>query len=540
MFHRSCGLMMIQANIDAACTLLDYPGLDRFIRELRNNTYDIIGISAILQNIKKVARMCTLIRQHQPDAVIVIGGHIGHMPDMDPPIDADYLVLGDGIRWFRKFLGQDLDQSVNHPHINSAIRPRCMGVNLSTKNRDAAAVLIPSVGCPLGCNFCSTSAMFGGKGQYVNFYETGDELFDVMCQLEKEMGVRSFFMCQLEKEMGVRSFFVMDDNFLLQKNRTLRLLELTEAHEKTWSLFVFGSADTLKSYTIDQLVSLGITWLWMGFEGRESQYGKLKDVDTRSLVLELQAHGIRVMGSTIIGLEEHSPENIGEAIDWAVSHNADWHQFMLYTPTPGTPFYAEFKEKGLLLNASDFDWADIHGQQRFNYHHPYITDGRETEFILEAFQRDYEVNGPSVIRMARTLMDGWMKYKNHPDARIRKRFAISVEKMPTLYAAAVWAGRCWFKDNPGIVAWMTGLLNDIHREFGLKSRLAAPILGRILIYFVSREDERLKRGKTYEPPTFYHTSVKSVRPTIRALHRERPATANPTPLEPELQGNLKQ
>ena len=45
---------------------------------------------------------------------------------------------------------------------------------------DVAATLIPSVGCPMGCNFCSTSAMFGGKGKCHHFYETGDELFEVM------------------------------------------------------------------------------------------------------------------------------------------------------------------------------------------------------------------------------------------------------------------------------------------------------------------------------------------------------------------------
>jgi hypothetical protein len=522
LFHRSCGLMMIQANINAACNILDYPGLDRFIQELRDKPYDIIGISAILQNIKKVAKMCTLIREYQPGAVIVVGGHIGHMPDMDPPIDVDYLVLGDGIRWFRKFLGEDQGQPINHPHIISSTMARCMGVNLKLDSRKTAAVLIPSVGCPLGCNFCSTSAMYGGKGKYVNFYETGDELFDVMCKLEKEV--------------GVRSFFVMDDNFLLQKNRALRLLELMQEHEKAWALFVFGSADALKSYTMDQIVGLGISWLWMGLEGRESEYGKLKDVDTRALVRELQAHGIRVMGSTIIGLEEHSRETIDEAIDWAASHNADWHQFMLYTPTPGTPFYAEFEEKGLLLNGSEIEWADIHGQWHFNYRHPHITGGKEAELILRAFQRDYKANGPSVIRMIRTLMDGWLKFKNHPEARIRKRFAIEIEKMPTIYAAAVWAGRRWFRGNPKVADRMTSLLDDIHREYGLKARLAAPVLGTILTYFLHKEDKRLKQGKTYEPPTIYDTSLKKVTPSLSAAHHEEPPT-QPASLAPELKAN---
>ncbi|MBI3324889.1 MAG: B12-binding domain-containing radical SAM protein, partial [Candidatus Omnitrophica bacterium] len=41
MFHRSWGIMLIQANISAPCTLLDFPTLDRFISELRSYEYDI-------------------------------------------------------------------------------------------------------------------------------------------------------------------------------------------------------------------------------------------------------------------------------------------------------------------------------------------------------------------------------------------------------------------------------------------------------------------------------------------------------------------
>ena len=66
MFHRSWGLMLIQANIDAPCALLDFPTLDRFIEEIRQNDYDIVGISSIAPNIGKVQKMCALIRQHLP------------------------------------------------------------------------------------------------------------------------------------------------------------------------------------------------------------------------------------------------------------------------------------------------------------------------------------------------------------------------------------------------------------------------------------------------------------------------------------------
>ena len=97
MFHRSFGLLMLQSNIDAPCTLLDFASLDRFVQELTDHSYDIIGISAIFPNIEKVKVMCQVIREFQPHANIVVGGHITNYKDLRQEIDADYIVRGDGI-----------------------------------------------------------------------------------------------------------------------------------------------------------------------------------------------------------------------------------------------------------------------------------------------------------------------------------------------------------------------------------------------------------------------------------------------------------
>ena len=59
-----------------------------------------------------------------------------------------------------------------------------MGVRVPQPTGSIAATIIPSVCCPMGCNFCAASAFFGGKGKFLNFYETVDELFEVMCQAE--------------------------------------------------------------------------------------------------------------------------------------------------------------------------------------------------------------------------------------------------------------------------------------------------------------------------------------------------------------------
>lgn len=490
MFHRSWGLMLIQKNISAPCTLLDFPTLDRLEEELRTVHYDVIGIGAIIPNLAKVRFMCDLIRKHQPHATIIVGGHVANYPDLDKLVDADHIVRGEGVEWMRRYFGDDVQAPINHPQILSGIGTRTMGITMRDKPGDVAAVLLPSVGCPMGCNFCATSAMFGGKGACIHFYETGDELFEVMCDLERDM--------------KVRSFFVMDENFLIHRKRALRLLELMEQHGKAWSLYIFCSANVMRAYTIEQIVALGISWVWMGLEGKDAAYTKLRDADTRTLVRTLQSHGIRVLGSSIIGMENHTLENIDEAIDYAVEHDTEFHQFMLYTPIPGTPLYREHQQAGTMLPPDEYVEADIHGQLKFNFRHPHIPRGEEGRLILRAFHRDFEINGPSVVRIARTVLNGWKRYKNHPDPRIRSRFVWEARELAVTYAGALWASRQYFKDaNAALAERINGILVEIKKEFGWKSRFSAPLIGRYLLWMLEREEKRLSNLWTYEPPTFY-------------------------------------
>ncbi|MDA8140931.1 MAG: cobalamin-dependent protein [Desulfobacteraceae bacterium] len=489
MFHRSFGLMLLQANIEAPCSLLDFPSRERFIQEIQAKQYDIIGISAILPNTAKVVDMCAQVRRYQPSATIVIGGHIANKGDLNRIVDADYIVKGDGVQWFRKFLGQDEKAPIQHPAIPSGFGTRIMGVPLPDSPGSTAAILIPSVGCPLGCNFCSTSAMFGGKGKFVSFYETGDELFAVMERIAAQL--------------KAHSFFVLDENFLFHRKRALRLLELMKQHGKSWSFYVFSSARVLQSYTLEQLIGLGISWVWMGLEGKQSQYTKLNGVDTLALVKALQSHGIRVLGSSIIGLEHHTPQNMDQIIDEAIAHDTDFHQFMLYTPIAGTPLYAQHQAQGTLIPESELPPADVHGQYRFNYHHPHIHNGQEGEFLLEAFNRDLAHNGPSLFRLIRTTLAGWQRHKKHPDPRIRKRFAQNVLALRTTYAGAVWAMGKMYRGNARISDPMRALLSRLYKEFGWTTRIIAALSGRYLFHMMKREERRLAQGWSYEPASFY-------------------------------------
>jgi len=487
MFHRSWGIMMIQANIAAPCTVLDFPTREAFARELQANQYDVVGISSIIINVRKVGEMCRMVRKLSPQSVIVVGGHVAAIPGLEKMIDADHIVRGEGIAWMRRYLGEDENAPIRHPAIVSGFQTRIMGIRLPERKGATAATLIPSVGCPMGCNFCTTSAFFGGKGKFVNFYDTGDELFDVMCKIEAEL--------------DVHSFFVMDENFLLHRERALRLLTRMKEAGKSWEFSVFSSANAIRKYTMQQLVELGVSWIWMGLESPKAGYSKLKGADIVQLTRELREHGIRVQGSTIIGLEHHTPENISEEIEYAVGYDTDFHQFMLYTPVPGTPLYQQMAEQGRMLN--DVDLADIHGQFKFNFQHAAISRDESKTFLDRAFWRDFERNGPSLYRMCQTILQGWKRYKDYPDARVRERFARQKTVLRTTYNAALWAMERDFKKiNERVSAQIHELRRQFKTEFPVLSRISTVVLGPVLLWSARREERRLAAGKTYEPATF--------------------------------------
>jgi radical SAM superfamily enzyme YgiQ (UPF0313 family) len=241
----------------------------------------------------------------------------------------------------------------------------------------------------------------------------------------------------------------------------------------------------------------------MGIEGCNSQYTKFNGIDTFELVRELQSHGIRVLGSTIIGLENHTPENIDEAIDHAARHDTDFHQFMLYTPIPGTPLHAELSAKGVMKDPSEYHLSDIHGQLILNYRHPSFNDRQTAELMVRAFDRDFQINGPSTVRIVRTTLAGYRRYKNHPDPRVRGRYLWEARELATSFSAVVGGARLYYRNNPAMHAKMSALLRELHAEFGWKSRMASALGGRWVLRQIRKEEKRLAAGFSYEPPTFY-------------------------------------
>mgnify|MGYP002631658933 CR=1 FL=1 len=495
--HPSFGLHLLAENIDAETHVLDFPTQARFIAELRKG-YDYVGISFIAPNFVKARRMAELVRQHAPATQIILGGHGTHIPDLEKLIDADHICRGEGVRWLRELLGEDPAQPIRHPAVKSALSKSMMGVRRPVE----AAVLIPGVGCPNACRFCATSFFFDKR--YDAYFDSGDALFAAAVDVEKRL--------------GMSEFFIMDENFLKREERVRRFLELMEDHDKHWKLSIFSSAETIGRVGVDLLRRLGVEFLWLGVESKREVYTKNEGVDFKALVAELRDAGIMVLASGILFLEHHDRETINEDIEFMTSLDADFVQFMQLGPMPVTELFADYQQRGLLIETVPHE--ERHGQDRIWFRHPHFERDETHGILKRAFEHEYHANGPSLFRLFETTARGAERDDGgSPRLAIRRQ---------------AFVDRC--RDYRHIIRWMrffapTAKMRAQAVELGAhyerilgKETLLQRAVSYALFPLVAAEALRTRMGwNMYQPPT-----------VISTFGRPERALANEPAAAPEL------
>ena len=392
--HRSFGLNFLAENVGADVTVLDFPSRARFVRELRRGC-DLVGISFIAPNFAKAREMARLVRVHAPGATVVLGGHGAAIEGVERLIDCDHVVRGEGVRALRRLLGEDADAPIHHPTLPSTERESILGVPLPGR---CSSLLVPGLGCVNGCRFCSTSHFFGKE--YTPYLRTGRELFETAARIADAR--------------GTDTFFVMDENFLKDTRRALELLAEMERRRRWFRFQVFSSAEALLAFGLDNLVRLGVDFVWMGVEckSRQANFAKNSGVEPGPLVREMRDRGISVLASGILCMEHHTPENMPEDIDHLVDLEADFVQFMLLTALPVTGLWRDQQAAGLLRD--DLPWEEWHGQKELAWRHPHFPGDAADRWMRRAFRQDYEVNSSSMYRVAETAFRGWQRLAATP------------------------------------------------------------------------------------------------------------------------------
>ena len=174
---------------------------------------------------------------------------------------------------------------------------------------------------------------------------------------------------------------------------------------------------------------------------------------------------------------------------------------MLYTPIPGTPLHAQVAAEGRLL--PDVDFADMHGQFKFNFRHPAISRDDSKVLLYRAFRLDFERNGPSLYRLMQTMMLRWQRYRADADPRVRGRVGVAAAQLRTGWGAALWAMERYLRaGNPAVSERIRALRLDTEREFGAMTSAINRVVGPALLWSSRRDARRYPAGRTLEPRTF--------------------------------------
>ena len=445
--HLHFSLEYIAENLDAPCAVLQYPSRSELIRELEKG-YDYVCVSFLLAVFHRMKDVVALVREHAPGAKIVLGGYGTVLSDEELAPWGDVICREEGVGFMRQLLGEPpRAMPYRHPLIVS--RLRVFGVPASR-----TGMVFAGLGCPNGCDFCCTSHFF--KRRHIKLLPTGADIYRVV---ERYL--------DLDPDI---SLVVLDEDFLLNRKRAMEFRECVQQGGRALSIFAFASIRAISQFTTEEIVEMGIDGLWIGYEGTRSGYAKQKGRSPEELFPELRAHGITILASMIVGLPYQTEDVVQEELDGLLRLEPDLCQFLIYGPTPGTPFYDKTVADGLLreefVAKPERYYKACDGFTSMTKH---PTLGPQTIEALQrhCFDQDFQVLGPTLYRSIATWLLGYrtLRASHNPVLRQKaERFARELRKAYPIFLAGRLLG-----PNATVRRRIGRLQAEVHAELGRPS-----------------------------------------------------------------------
>lgn len=401
------GSFIIAQNVSVPCVVLDYPTMENWVEEVKKG-YDYVGISALTPNLESVMEMCRMVRKYSPKSKVVLGSFVAqsvgaYYPEEEWKKLVDHVVLGDGVRWFRQLLGDDVNAPVRQHFL-----PRCAFGSppwLEKWPEGSFAALIAAVGCDRGCDFCTTTTHFGGKRHLL---------------VTSEQVMKEIKMWQ-EYKPGTRFIVYEEDQdkeFILELGRLMR--EDPALDFSQFSITILTSINTLSRYAdLDELAHCNVGNIFIGLESKfapEEGYGK-RVGDAKEILHELHKRGISTTVGWMAGFDFHTRETLEEDFQYFLACEPTTAQLTRVTPYPGTPLYNRLKEENRI---KPFKWEDVsfYGGGMI---HKHLYEHEILEFIRNGDERLLQTWGTSMLRMFKVQFNGYERYREYEDKHFRQR-----------------------------------------------------------------------------------------------------------------------
>lgn len=327
-------------EVDLVDMLLEKKPLTHFLRQ---KPYRMVCMTGYITNVGVIKDYARAVKAHDPAILTCVGGvHAEVVPTDFVDEHVDCILWANGVKTL-------LAVAAAYPAVDRAAIPGLYAEGrekpviengglpfpdrrITKKYRDRynyiyhdrCATLKASFGCPYKCKFCFCT-------QICPYSErTVADVLDELQEIEEE------------------NVFIVDDNFLVSRERVTAFLEGLEARGIRKHYIAFGRADFIAENE-DLMIRLhgaGFDAFFVGIESFRnselSDYAKRSTVETNVRAVEiLERNGLQCYSGLIVG-EDWTGEDFDTLIRHLNSFDHPLVNIQPITPMPGTPLYDEY------------------------------------------------------------------------------------------------------------------------------------------------------------------------------------------------------
>jgi radical SAM superfamily enzyme YgiQ (UPF0313 family) len=375
------------------------------IGAILHETPDLVGITAKTINVFNAARIARQLKEWHSSLPIVVGGsHVSAVPveTLTRFSEFDYGVIGEGENTFRELIERISNQVPVNDVRGIVYRNDGEGITITSPRtliddldsipfpawdllpnfpggyphsaletkREPAASIMTSRGCPFQCTFCDNRVF----GQNVRHHSA-----DYVLEMVR----------YLKRRYGIRDLMILDDNFILDKNRLFQICEAFIREQIDLSWYCMGHTKFMTEDRLRKIKEAGCWIIEVGIESGCDRVLKMinkKTAKTDIAVAVRTAHeaGLKVKGNFIFGLPTESRESLEETIQFATSIPLSYFQQNFLTVWPG----CRLADIGQQFGSCESDWSKL-AHQRITFVPKGLSQADLIKASKKAFRRFY-------------------------------------------------------------------------------------------------------------------------------------------------------
>lgn len=382
--------------IDSEAEGLDYPQLKQRIEQLRP---DLVGVQALTFLLIDALKTAAIVKSYSRGIPVVFGGpHVTIYPRESLRFkDVDFVVRGEGEISFKELIDNlgnedgmrtvsgigfksrdnfiltqdpsfinDLDRL---PFPDRRFSPYQKYYSLLSRNFPITTMMT-SRGCPYNCIYCER---MGKKFRAVSAQKVIEEIEHCL-------------------SLGIKEIFFHDDTFTIDKKRVFDICGLIHRKGLKFDWDARVRVDTVNYDLLSAMKKSGCRRLSFGVESGNARV--LKNLRKGITIEQIRAAfafakklKIQTLADFMIGSPGESKSDVLETIRFAKQLGADYAQFSVTTPYPGTDLYREALARGIVKSDT---WREFALEPRCDFNPPLWTENLSRQELIGLLDTAYK------------------------------------------------------------------------------------------------------------------------------------------------------